>query len=272
VMALLCGAWPPPGWNLAFLTVIGIPALVLLLGNVYCGYLCPFGALQELLGDAVAPRLRIDPNREVWRFARLAKYLILFILVMVLAGSLDPALASVDPLVSVFSHPATHLALVAGVLALSVVYRRFWCRNLCPAGAFLALLNGPRLLRRFLPAVAYRECLFGITGKRDLDCLCCDRCRRLSPAERRDLAAPLRGTPGRRHVLFAAAVILAAGLLLRGLPEAWRAAAPAASPGYAASAGTPREVDMRRLHWLIEQGRLSDEAARYAEPVDSVGP
>ena len=38
-------------------------------------------------------------------------------------------------------------------LLLSLFYARFWCRNLCPAGAFLSLLNGVRLLRRFVPPV-----------------------------------------------------------------------------------------------------------------------
>ena len=54
--------------------MIGIPLLVVLVGNIYCGYLCPFGALQELIGDLLPARVRLDPDLPVWRAARLLKY------------------------------------------------------------------------------------------------------------------------------------------------------------------------------------------------------
>ncbi|HNT88474.1 MAG TPA: 4Fe-4S binding protein, partial [Candidatus Hydrogenedentes bacterium] len=60
--------------------------------------------------------------------------------------------------------------------ALSFPYRRFWCRNLCPAGAFLALLNRPRILRRLSPPTHPARCDLGVRNAEELDCIRCDRC------------------------------------------------------------------------------------------------
>ena len=71
VFALLGGRVPAPGFTVPFLLAVGVPAIVLLFGNLYCGYLCPFGALQELLGEWTA---RFNPGRNAWRRLRAVKY------------------------------------------------------------------------------------------------------------------------------------------------------------------------------------------------------
>ena len=63
------------------------------------------------------------------------------------------------------------------VIGLSIVFRRFWCRSLCPAGAFLALLNGVRLFKRVVPHTEPARCDLGVRSAAELDCICCDRCR-----------------------------------------------------------------------------------------------
>jgi hypothetical protein len=67
LFALLGLHLPTPAFNIPFLLVVGVPVLVLFFGNLYCGYLCPFGALQELLGEWTA---RFSPGKEAWRWAR----------------------------------------------------------------------------------------------------------------------------------------------------------------------------------------------------------
>jgi hypothetical protein len=178
-MALLSGNFV---WEIAssgFFLVAIIPLVAVLFGNVYCGYLCPFGALQELLGDLRPTRLLPDPRRRIWRYGRFAKYVLLFFFVLLFSLTRDFSVLHADPLITIFgaARDRTVTVLALCLLFLSCFFRRFWCRNLCPAGAFLALLGGVRLLHRFLPKTRPERCDLGVRNHRELDCLQCDRCR-----------------------------------------------------------------------------------------------
>ncbi|HPO16625.1 MAG TPA: 4Fe-4S binding protein [Candidatus Hydrogenedentes bacterium] len=168
-----------PGlWTAPFFLVILLPVLALVFGNVYCGYVCPFGAAQELLGDLRPKYFATDPDKSVWRYARLVKYVLLFLLTALFAFTRDSAVLGADPLITFFSSArgGTVLILALIVLALSIFYRRFWCRNVCPAGAFLAVLKSVRILRKISPPTLPNRCDLGVRNTDELDCLHCDRC------------------------------------------------------------------------------------------------
>ncbi len=179
VLALLSGNFSWEITNSGFFLVGIIPLVAVLFGNVYCGYLCPFGALQELFGDLRPRRLLPDPRKQIWRYGRFAKYVLLFFFVLLFALTRDFSVLHADPLITIFgaARDRTMTILALCVLFLSFFFRRFWCRNLCPAGAFLALLGGVRLLRRFLPETRPERCDLGVRNRSELDCLQCDRCR-----------------------------------------------------------------------------------------------
>jgi len=158
---------------------------VLLFGNIFCGYLCPFGALQELLSYLVPRRFKTKlPARSVVA-GRFVKYLVLFVLVVVFFTTRTRRFLEADPLTMVFTgqfwkegfwnSPALVAALC--VLAVTLLLTRLWCRYLCPTGAFLSLLNAGGWLGRFLPAKKFGRCEFGLSGRDHLDCIYCDRCR-----------------------------------------------------------------------------------------------
>lgn len=259
VLAAIAGAWPAAGVTLPFLLAAGVPALVAAFGNIYCGWLCPFGALQELAGELGPRAWKFDPEKPAWRYARWLKYGLLFILVLGYALRRDLGLADWDPLNAVFSplrSPAV-LALGVTVLVLSVAYRRFWCRHLCPAGAFLALLNGLKLTFRWWPPVRPGCCDYGVRHVRELDCILCDRCRM------RTLSRTHSFPELRAAMLFA---VLAGFLLyfvprLRPRAEEPEAAAPVAAPSVATHRA--RDVDMPRLRALLDRGLLSTNEALY---------
>jgi spermidine synthase len=163
----------------SFLLVLVVPITVILVGNVYCGYVCPFGALQELVGDLRPRKLDSDPRKNVWRYGRAVKYVLLALVVVLFGLTRDYGVLSADPLLTVFSPFGDHWALwlASGLLASSFFFRRFWCRNLCPAGAFLALLGGVRLLRRLMPRTGPARCDLGVRSAGELDCLFCERCK-----------------------------------------------------------------------------------------------
>jgi hypothetical protein len=178
VFSLLAGDLPFLAANAAFFMIAVVPLVTVLVGNVYCGWMCPFGALQELVGELRPRRVDTDPDKAVWRHGRFVKYKLLLLLALVFAVTRDYSVLAADPLTTVFSagRGGTPLLIAAGALGLAVVFRRFWCRNLCPAGAFLSLLNGLRLIRRLSPDTRPAACDLGVRHGRELDCLRCDRC------------------------------------------------------------------------------------------------
>jgi spermidine synthase len=258
VYALLSLKPPEFGWSPACFMVMGVPLLVLVFGNVYCGSLCPFGALQEVLGDLPPRRIRSDPDKETWRYTRAVKYVALGCALAWFSVDLNRARAAADPLVTVFSVDMLRQPslLTLFVLAASLVFRRFWCRNLCPAGAFLSLLGSVRLLHRWLPATQPARCDMGVRAAAEMDCLQCDRCRMPDAAH-----APAGGTSPLLAALVALATI---ALLHRGrvqsslMKEAERASAVKSETG--------RPADMRAIKGLIEQRRLSDREAMFYKP------
>lgn len=130
-------------WLFVFITVF-------LWGRgLFCGWLCPFGALQEMVG-IVAQKLKIKQihlNPKTDKLARKLKYLILFILVGTAFYSLNVAeqLAEVEPFKTSITlnfvryWPFTLYSVV--LLLLSMKIHKFYCRYLCPLGAGLALLG-----------------------------------------------------------------------------------------------------------------------------------
>ncbi|MHC4861585.1 MAG: 4Fe-4S binding protein, partial [Planctomycetota bacterium] len=175
IVAVAGLALPPIGNLDLFVLVAGALVIALAFGQVYCGLLCPFGAAQELVGKLGLLR-RVTPDLD--RRARFLKHVVLVLaLVAVLLFGAERVLAF-DPLAVVFSFRADALmwVLVAAVLVLSAFYFRFWCRYLCPVGAFFSLFNRIALLLRFARKKDYRHCDLGVRSKLDLDCLHCYRC------------------------------------------------------------------------------------------------
>jgi NosR/NirI family nitrous oxide reductase transcriptional regulator len=117
--------------------------------GLFCGWLCPFGALQEILGW-VAKGLRIKQwkiaERSHQRLQKL-KYVILLGLLLTAFYSLSLAerLAEVEPfktsitLFFVRSWPFVLYAVI--LLALGLFVHKFYCRYVCPLGAGLAMLG-----------------------------------------------------------------------------------------------------------------------------------
>ncbi len=175
VVDLLALNLPPLGNLPVFLLTTGALIFAVLFGPVYCGLLCPFGAAQELLSRLGLVR-QVSP--EVDRKARFTKHIVLAVtaVMVLLLGS--ERILDYDPLAVVFSLKADTLlwVLIASVLLLSLFYFRFWCRYLCPVGAFLSLGNRVALLARRARQKDYRRCDLGVRSKIDMDCLHCNRC------------------------------------------------------------------------------------------------
>ncbi len=258
----------------AFFLLAFVPLAAMLFGNVYCGYVCPFGALQELVGDLVPDGLGV-PDKSAWRYARAVKYVFLFCLLLLYAVTRDGAVLRGDLLITLFGGAREHPALIlAGVvLVLSLLSPRFWCRNLCPAGAFLSLCNGVAPMRRFMPPRHPRHCDLGVNNVAELDCIHCDRCvlRQKVPATTRGetRCAPRLNTAFIACVLmvFLAAVALSASPAKAFFEEAQK-------PAVTGGTGRPRSVNVETLKRMIREETLSGREADFygREEAGSAGP
>jgi spermidine synthase len=272
IAGLLSLQLPAVSLNGVFLLAVAVPLTVALFGNVYCGYLCPFGALQELIGLLIPRRRKQQLPTQQMRIARFAKYIVLFILVVLFFISRSRTTLAGDPLSQIFNLPVYSLwrpfvLIAAAAVFCSLFYTRFWCRYVCPVGAFLSLLNNLAPLKRYLPAKWYRNCEFGLTADDHLDCIYCDKCRYDSRP-----AASQEQTPARISPSFAVAVFVIVILLSVFSVRSFLQAVPLRAGqtiSAAGSAGQPRDVDFARIEKMIKEKKLSDREADFYKKVDS---
>lgn len=149
---------------LIFILWCAVAATLLLWGRGgFCGWLCPFGALQELTNRlaklAKIPQIQLKwgLNERLWA----VKYLIFLGLFGTSLYSLELAerYAEIEPfktaIILKFSREWPFVAFAVGLLVIGLFIERFYCRYLCPLGAALAI---PSRLRLFNWLKRYREC------------------------------------------------------------------------------------------------------------------
>ncbi len=149
---------------LIFVLWCSVAAALLFWGRgPFCGWLCPFGALQELSNRA-ARLLKVPQLKMPWAIhERLwpIKYIVFLGLFGVSLGSLAWAelLAEIEPfktaIVLRFVRQWWFVAFALALLAAGLFVERFFCRYLCPLGAALAI---PGRMRMFDWLKRYREC------------------------------------------------------------------------------------------------------------------
>lgn len=180
----------------------------LLLGRVICGFLCPFGLIQELLYKIRTPKLRKS------RFTRIASYFKYILLILVIA---IPLIYSGIPVFCKYICPAGTLegavSLLANVensgfygmlgylfswkfcvllvvIVASVFIYRFLCRFICPLGAIYSLFSKISLLGVKLDkdkcincGLCIQGCKMDIKHVGDHECIQCGECISVCPVQ-----------------------------------------------------------------------------------------
>jgi len=172
---------------------LGTVVITIIFGRFFCGWICPFGAIHQFVGylgnrgKKVAEKIRLNTYRKAQR----VKYLILiFLLGMAafpsLASTLQTGLLDPIPLVTrsfqlvllpIFDR-GTYLtsvnvryyeygwlifAVFAAAVLLNLVIPRFYCRFICPLGAFLGIISRFSIWR---------------IGKKQNECVNCKLCEK----------------------------------------------------------------------------------------------
>lgn len=185
-----------PAYVLGSLLLFGV-----VLGRLVCGFLCPFGLLQDLLARVPLRKLRLP--RWLDKPLRYLKYgLLLFLVIGALmeaaplfckficpVGLLEAGLplTLLDARLAALRGPLfwVKLGLLAAVLLISLLVERPFCKYLCPLGAFYGLFNGVGFYRMQVNAACIhcgkcqRACPMGIDvphAPNSPECIRCGKC------------------------------------------------------------------------------------------------
>lgn len=150
-----------------FFIFIAIVGMSFVFGKSFCSWMCPVGFLSELVGDfGEKIHKKIFKRRiKIWKYLdyvlRSLKYLLLFFFAfsifsmssLALEYFLDGAynIMSDVKMWYFFANISRFSLIVIGILfLLSIIYRNFWCRYLCPYGALLGItsLLSPTKIKR----------------------------------------------------------------------------------------------------------------------------
>jgi NosR/NirI family transcriptional regulator, nitrous oxide reductase regulator len=149
---------------LTFILWWAVAAALIFWGRgAYCGWLCPFGALQELTNQ-IARALRVPQVTLPWGLHERLWPLKYIIFLMLFAASMAAVtwtsqLIEVEPfktaIVLKFDRAWPFVTFALVLLFIGLFIERFYCRYLCPLGAALAI---PARLRMFDWLKRYHEC------------------------------------------------------------------------------------------------------------------
>jgi ferredoxin-type protein NapH len=194
-----------------FIAIGALGIFGIMAGRFYCGHLCPFGFFQDLIGRISRKKYRLP------HWVGYGKYVSLVLLVIILppilkepffctlcpAGSLEAGIPIVTGAwiqsefgtADIFGSSFGILSMVGwwfwlkigilgGLIALTVVSRRPFCRTACPLGAILGLFNRisvfihpPAEKEKSGKPYRLKECPVHITHPKDVDSHNCIKCR-----------------------------------------------------------------------------------------------
>lgn len=203
--------------------MIGLLMLIgSLVGRFVCGWLCPFGLIQELIHKIPLPKLKVNKTFNKLKYL---KYLILVVFVFLLpmfwvnivgmgkptfceficpAGTLEGGIPLVllnKPLRAVIGFLYTwKIALLVITVILSIFIFRPFCRFICPLGAIYSLFNPISLYRLKIDSdkctscgICSRKCKMQVDvykNPNSLECIRCGECISSCPQNAIEIVKP----------------------------------------------------------------------------------
>jgi len=184
--------------------------LAILFGPVICGWICPLGTFQELIGKLGKKIFKRKYNTfvpaKIDRVLRLLRYVVLAWVLVMTALTATLVFQAYDPYYALFSFIHGEVAIgglviLIIIMLLSLFVERPFCKYACPYGAFAGLFNRIRIfkIRRVEStciscSACNRSCPMNIDVEhketvKDVQCISCMECTS-------DAACPVANTVG----------------------------------------------------------------------------
>lgn len=205
-------------WNFKFAYyVVGFLIFVgAILGRLVCGFLCPFGLIQDLLNKI--PFFKKIRTFRGDKLLRKLKYVIFLVFVILLPLFLTDLMGQGAPYFCKLICPAGTLegglplvllnkamrgaigwlylwknAILIATILLSILIYRPFCKYICPLGAFYSIFNKVSLFRYRIDADKCVHCgkcakvcqmnVDPVETPNSLECIRCGRCRQACPKD-----------------------------------------------------------------------------------------
>lgn len=198
--------------KISFYVIGFLLALGIIFGRAICGFLCPFGFVQELLYKIPVPK------KKLWKGFTYVKYALLIIFVFLMPVFITNIIGMGQPAFCEYICPVgtleggiplllTHaelrqtigslFILKAGILLVTVIgclmVSRFFCKVMCPLGAFYGLLNKVSLYHMEINRESCIECkacmkscpmdVDLLKNPRSAECIRCGHCASVCPKQ-----------------------------------------------------------------------------------------
>ena len=178
-------------YNLAwYLFAVFAMVSTVLWGRLYCGRICAYGALTQLLDPIVPRKMRFEIPVRIEKRANLIKYGVLALVLAYFFATRDVGVYRfVEPFWMFGLFGTTGMWIGLAVLLVATVFvRNLYCRFLCPVGAMLGILSNLTVfkIKRWAECntckICEKTCEWGaIRGPQIVksECVRCDDCERL---------------------------------------------------------------------------------------------
>ncbi|NLW85716.1 MAG: 4Fe-4S binding protein [Planctomycetes bacterium] len=181
-----------------------------LVGSLVCGWACPFGFIQDLLGRIRSVKFRLPAWTGYFRYVVLLVAVVavpyfwgtghsLFICRICPSGALEGGVGQIIYRAATGQHiywpSAAKWAILAAFVVAAIVTYRPWCKVFCPLGGVLALFNRISVFHMRYESSACTECntcrsrcMLGVNVDQSANsascirCLECTKCGAIQPA------------------------------------------------------------------------------------------
>lgn len=176
-----------PRFGVSFYALGFVLAIGVVFGRAICGYICPFGLIQELLCRIPSPKKRLPKPLTYIKYALLAVFVMVLPAFMTdkygigapaFCEYICPAGTLEGGLPILLAHPELRMQLggifvikaviLVGTIAGCIIVCRFFCKTMCPLGAIYGLLN--------------KISFFRVRVEKH-GCISCGKCRDICPMD-----------------------------------------------------------------------------------------
>ena len=176
-----------PKFGFSFYAIGFVLAVGVIFGRAICGYICPFGFLQELIHKIPSPKKRIQKPLTYF------KYVLLVVFVLLLPALVTDQYAIGEPafceyicppgtftagIPLLLTHPELRVqigglfvlkaAILLATIVGCIICCRFFCKTMCPLGAIYGVLNKISLYRMHVVPT---------------QCISCGKCQDICPMD-----------------------------------------------------------------------------------------